>query len=86
VGDGEGLARPGNAQQHLVPLAVPQAAGQFGDGGRLVAGRRVIGNQFQGVSAGQGGTNYTTRIDFDDAELPAALRWGMTAFVNIEVD
>ncbi len=37
------------------------------------------------AGSGQGGTNYATRIDFDD-EIPPALRWGMTAFVNITVE
>jgi len=37
------------------------------------------------ATMGQGGTNYTTLIDFDDGTLPPTLRWGMTAFVNITV-
>ncbi|MFQ5611191.1 MAG: HlyD family secretion protein [Anaerolineae bacterium] len=36
------------------------------------------------ASSGQGGTNYTTVVAFD--ELDPALRWGMTAFVNIAVE
>ncbi len=32
----------------------------------------------------KGGTNYTVEIDVD--ELDQALRWGMTAFVNIQVE
>lgn len=34
-------------------------------------------------TAGQGGTNYTTIITIDEPDIPAELRWGMTAFVNI---
>ena len=33
---------------------------------------------------GQGGVNYTATIDLD--EIDPALRWGMTAFVDIQVD
>jgi len=33
---------------------------------------------------GQGGVNYTATIDMD--EIDPALRWGMTAFVDIQVD
>ncbi|HET7087895.1 MAG TPA: efflux RND transporter periplasmic adaptor subunit [Anaerolineae bacterium] len=33
---------------------------------------------------GQGGVNYTATIDLD--EIEPALRWGMTAFVDIQVD
>ena len=36
------------------------------------------------ASAGQGGTNFTAVIELIDP--PDALRWGMTAFVDIEVD
>jgi multidrug efflux pump subunit AcrA (membrane-fusion protein) len=38
-----------------------------------------------GSKAAQGaGVNYTVVVEFD--EIPEALRWGMTAFVDIEVD
>lgn len=37
------------------------------------------------ANSGQGGTNYATWIDFDDG-IPPALRWGMTAFVNIAIE
>ena len=36
------------------------------------------------ASAGQGGTNFTAVIEMSDP--PEALRWGMTAFVDIDVD
>jgi HlyD family secretion protein len=36
------------------------------------------------ASAGQGGTNFTAMIEMTSP--PEALRWGMTAFVDIEVD
>jgi multidrug efflux pump subunit AcrA (membrane-fusion protein) len=36
------------------------------------------------ASAGQGGTNFTATIEMSDP--PQALRWGMTAFVDIDVD
>jgi HlyD family secretion protein len=36
------------------------------------------------ASSGQGGTNYTVIVAFD--ELDPSLRWGMTAFVNITLD
>ena len=37
-GHGEGLARAGGPQQHLVLLVVPDALEQLADGFRLVAG------------------------------------------------
>ena len=39
---GEGLARAGHAEQHLVALVLHHAAGEHGDGGRLVAGGFVF--------------------------------------------
>jgi hypothetical protein len=39
---GKGLARPGNAKQHLVFFMDPNPFEQFRDGMRLVARRRVI--------------------------------------------
>ena len=51
LGHGEGLARAGNAQQHLVALARVDARHQFGDRGALVARRNVIGHQLEGLAA-----------------------------------
>ena len=42
LGHGEGLARAGNAQQHLVLLAVENTPSQRLDGGALIAVRLVI--------------------------------------------
>jgi hypothetical protein len=36
------------------------------------------------ASVSQGGTNFTAIVEMDSP--PEALRWGMTAFVDIEVD
>ena len=44
---GEGLARPGNAQQNLCFIAVLDALREAGYGLRLVAGRLVFGCQFE---------------------------------------
>ena len=44
---GEGLARSGDAEQHLVALAVPDSLDQLLDRGRLVAGRRELGLQVE---------------------------------------
>jgi hypothetical protein len=33
---------------------------------------------------GSGGVNYTAVVELD--EIPAQVRWGMTAFVDIEVE
>ena len=44
---GERLARPGDAEQNLVLLAVIKPAGQRLDGGRLIALRFVAGNKFE---------------------------------------
>ena len=46
---GEGLARAGNTQQHLLIQAVFQAHHQIVDGLRLVPGRMIIGNKFKSV-------------------------------------
>ena len=45
LGHGERLARPGDAQQHLVLLAVLDSAQQFLDGGLLIAARAVVHRQ-----------------------------------------
>ena len=47
LGHGERLARAGDAEQHLVLLAVVQAARQLFDGGALVAARSVIRMQLE---------------------------------------
>jgi hypothetical protein len=47
LGHGEGLARAGDAQQHLVVLPALQPGHQLGDGGRLVAGRLVVADQLE---------------------------------------
>ena len=51
LGHGEGLARAGDAQQHLVALALLRLRDELGDGGRLVAGRLVVGLQAEGLAA-----------------------------------
>src|SRR5690606_40731098 len=48
---GVGLARAGDAEQHLVGLAVVHALGELGDGGRLVAGGLVGGDELEGDAA-----------------------------------
>ena len=48
---GEGLARAGDAEQHLVLLAAFEARHQFGDGGGLVAGGLVIRNELERAPA-----------------------------------
>ena len=47
VGHGEGLAGPGHPEQGLVAQTVADTLDQAGDGGRLVAGRLVVGMQFE---------------------------------------
>ena len=44
---GEGLARAGDAEQHLVGLAVVDAFDEVGDGGGLVAGGLVGGDELE---------------------------------------
>ena len=44
---GEGLAGPGDAQQHLVRLAVAHAAREFLDGGLLIALAAVVDRQME---------------------------------------
>ena len=51
VGHGEGLARAGDAQQHLVALAVRHALDELADRLGLVAGRLVVGHQLEGLAA-----------------------------------
>ena len=47
LGDGEGLAGPGDAEQHLVPLALAQRPVKLFDRLRLVARGLVLGNQVE---------------------------------------
>ncbi len=47
LGHGEGLARAGDAKQHLVALLGVDALHQLGDGGGLVAGRLVFAHQLE---------------------------------------
>ena len=47
VRNGEGLARPGDAQQNLIALALLQPPGQFGNGLWLIAGRLKTGDHAQ---------------------------------------
>ena len=51
VRHGEGLARAGHAQQHLILLLPPQALDQIDDRLRLVAGRLELGNQLERTPA-----------------------------------
>ena len=51
LGDGEGLARTGHPQQHLVALARLDPGGQFRDCLWLITGRLVFRNQFKGAPA-----------------------------------
>ena len=54
LGHGEGLARPGDAEQDLVAFAVLDAAHQLGDRRRLVPGRLVRRDHLQGAGLGLG--------------------------------
>jgi hypothetical protein len=47
LGHGEGLARAGHAQQHLVPLARREAAEQFVNRPRLISLRLVAGDELE---------------------------------------
>jgi len=51
LGNGVGLARASDPQQHLVALSRHHAGGQFGYGFRLVAGRFIFRHQFKGPPA-----------------------------------
>ena len=48
---GEGLARSGNAQQHLIALALPGGIDQLADRGRLVARGGIVADQFEPFAA-----------------------------------
>jgi hypothetical protein len=49
VGDREGLAGAGDAEQRLVRQARLDAVHERGDGGRLVACRRIVGLEVEGL-------------------------------------
>ena len=51
LGHGEGLARPGHAQQHLRLVAVLGRAAQFGDRSRLVARGSILADQLERLAA-----------------------------------
>ena len=51
VRHGKGLARAGDAEQHLVALAGLGSGRQFGDGVGLVALRGEVGNDLEGLAA-----------------------------------
>ena len=51
LGHGEGLARAGDAEQHLVALLRLDALDQLGDGGRLVARGRQLGDDLAADAA-----------------------------------
>ena len=53
-GHGEGLARAGDAQEHLVAHALPQAGHDLGNGLGLVAGGRVRAHELEGGVHGPG--------------------------------
>ena len=48
---GEGFARAGDAQQHLIAFVGIDGADQFGDGGGLIARRFVFADQLEGFAA-----------------------------------
>jgi hypothetical protein len=48
VGHGEGLARTGDPQEHLVALGLGEAGDQLLDRLRLIARRREVGGQIKG--------------------------------------
>ncbi len=47
LGHGEGLARSGDAEQNLVPLAGIGTLDQLGDRGRLIAGGRIVRDELE---------------------------------------
>ena len=51
LGHGEGLARAGDAEQHLIALMGAHALDEFGDGLGLVARGFVIGNDAKEAAA-----------------------------------
>src|SRR5690606_25356777 len=48
LGGGEGFSRAGDAEQDLIGLAIGDAFDQFGNGGGLVTGRGVVGDEVEG--------------------------------------
>ncbi len=50
LGGGKGLARAGDAEQHLVGFAIVDAFHQLGDGGGLVAGGLIGGDHAEGMA------------------------------------
>ncbi len=75
AGDGEGLARPGDAQQSLEPVAGLDAPGQRVDGRRLVAGGGEIGDKLERrhpvASYRRGGTVSPGPVSLGDAPVRA---------------
>ena len=57
LGHREGLARAGDAEQHLVAVAVGQAADELRDGLRLVAAGLVVAGKFEFHGASPLGRN-----------------------------
>ena len=51
LGHREGLARPGDAQQHLCRLAIARAFRQLGNRGRLVARGLIFADQLEQLAA-----------------------------------
>ncbi len=52
LGHGEGLARAGDAEQHLAGFAIlPDPLDQLPDRGRLVAGRLIVGHELERLAA-----------------------------------
>ena len=51
LGHGEGLARAGDAEQHLVALMGVDAGDEFGDGGGLVALGLEVRDDLEGAAA-----------------------------------
>jgi len=54
LGHGEGLARAGDAKQHLIAVLGADAAHEFGDRGGLVAGGLVLGHDLEAARQGFG--------------------------------
>ncbi len=51
LGHGEGLARAGDAEQDLVGFVAPDALGELGDGGGLVAGGGIVADELEAAAA-----------------------------------
>ena len=63
LGHRERLARPGDAEQHLVAVAAFEAFGQLADGARLVAGKLEIRDESKAVVHRGHGTCHRTMND-----------------------